>query len=116
MVPIQWRQRRVGVRPCQACSYILLDVSLRGQVERFLQDSAGFVGCCLGLAWRTAPKRQQVGGTPFLRRHAFLRCRRSVAKARPRNSLIGRSVVLALDTRIALYTVPFGTLASDTNV
>src|SRR5882762_9359488 len=55
-------------------------VSLRGQVERFLKDSAGFVGCCLGLGWRTAPKSQHVGGTPFLRLHAFLRCRRSGAK------------------------------------
>src|SRR6266850_2968226 len=61
MVPIQSRQRRVGVRRCQACSCVLLDVSLRGQVERFLQDSAGFVGCYLVLGWRTALKRQQVG-------------------------------------------------------
>src|SRR5882672_6187985 len=32
------------------------------------------------------------------------------------NSLIGRSVVSALDTRIAPYSVPVGALASDTNV
>jgi hypothetical protein len=40
MVPIQRQRPRAGVRPCQEHSQeILMDVSLRGQVERFLQDS-----------------------------------------------------------------------------
>jgi hypothetical protein len=40
MVPIQRQRRRAGVRRCQEHSQeILMDVSLRGQVERFWQDS-----------------------------------------------------------------------------
>ena len=55
------------------------DVSLRGRVERFLQDSAGFVSCCFGLRRWTAPKRRREGrcarrlvtwtGSPHLKRH-----------------------------------------------
>src|SRR5260370_17381961 len=41
-----------------------LDVSLRGRVESFLQNSAGVVGCCLGLGRWTAPTTREGGGTP----------------------------------------------------
>src|SRR5882762_3784529 len=44
---------------------ILLDVSLRGPVERFLHDSTRFVGCCFELRRWTAPKSRYEDYGPF---------------------------------------------------
>src|SRR6202790_5509170 len=70
-----------------------LDVRLRGRGEGFLQNSAGFVGCCLGLGRWTAPTEAGGWRNAVLRHHAFLRGSRRRSKARRRSGLIGRSVV-----------------------